>query len=185
MAENSMSAEPGDESPEQNAANPIPVVRQISWPMAAAQVAALGALMLAGWLVVGSENGVVAGAFLYLLYSFGSRAVLLRRFRRGMRLLAMGRYQDAIQAFEDSEAFLARHAWIDRYRALTLMSPSKAGYHEMSLNNIAVSHLMLGNVATAKEYYERALREHPDSAMAKHALITIRGIEDSTLNSEE
>jgi TolA-binding protein len=59
-----------------------------------------------------------------------------------------------------------------------MMSPSAISYREMALVNIAFSVSQLGQGTDAKEYYQRALDEFPNSAMAKAALRLIESVEN-------
>jgi hypothetical protein len=76
---------------------------------------------------------------LVVTYSLGSRMFIARAHRRGMRLSRSQQYAAAIQAYGESYDFFARHTWIDRFRAITMMSPSAISYCEMGLRNIAFS----------------------------------------------
>jgi hypothetical protein len=64
---------------------------------------------------------------------------IAREHRRGMRLYRSQPYAAAIQAYGESYDFFARHEWIDRFRAITMMSPSAISNREMGLCNIAFS----------------------------------------------
>ncbi len=68
---------------------------------------------------------------------------IARAHRRGMRLYRSQQYAAAIQSFGESYDFFARHEWIDRFRAITMMSPSAISYREMALCNIAFGHRKL------------------------------------------
>jgi len=157
--------------------NRMPVVRQISWLATIPQFAALGVAMGLGWAFMGSAEGFVWGAAVYLAYSFGSRALIPYHHRRGIRLSAGGRYREAIREYEASYDFFIRHAWLDRFRSVVMMSPSAVGYREMALVNMAYCHGQLGNGSEAKKYYERALREFPESSIAKSALRFIESVQ--------
>lgn len=155
----------------------MPVVRQTSWPATIPQVAAIVIATSIGWFLTRSSEGVIWGTLVYLVYSFGSRSVLLRAHRRGMHHLRLQQYTEAIRAFESSYSFFSRSPWIDRYRSITMMSPSAISYREMALVNIAFSYSQLGQGISAKESYQRALDEFPNSAWAKAALRLIESVE--------
>jgi tetratricopeptide (TPR) repeat protein len=148
----------------------VPVVRQISWPAVLLQLAAVGGAIAVGVYVVRTSDGMILGAAVYLTYSIGSRMLIARDHRRGMRLVHNQEYAAAIQAFEDSYSFFARNTWIDRFRAVVMMSASGISYREMALCNIAFCHSQLGDGEKAGSYYRQALDEFPNSGLATAAL---------------
>lgn len=136
------------------------VIRKISWSATALQVALLlGAYALAFW--AGGDRGglLVIGA--YFVHSRGSRWLLTGAHRRGMRFFRAGHFEDAIAQYEQSYAFFSRHAWLDRYRALTMLSPSATSYREMALFNIANCQTRLGDRAAADVTLRRLMAEFP------------------------
>ncbi len=133
-----------------------------------------------GWLLTTSSSGVFLGATVYLTYSIASRLVIPSAHRRGMRLMQSGHFEEAIQSYTESYEFFTRHAWLDRCRSLTMMSPSAISYREMALINIAVAYNQIDHGDLAKAYYARALEEFPNSAMATTALKMIEAIEHAS-----
>src|SRR5688572_13025657 len=106
----------------------VPVIRELSWPAVIPQMIALGCAVAIGWFFVSTPNGIALGAAAYLAYSFGSRRLLLRDHRRGMRLVRNHNFEAAIPAFEKSYEFFRRYAWADRFRSVVMMSPSASSY---------------------------------------------------------
>lgn len=104
------------------------------------------------------------GAFLLL------RNLIPRNHRKGVRLFKAGNYTQAIIEFQKSYDFFIRHPWIDRYRFIVLLSSSRLSYTEMALVNAAFCYAQTGNGQKAAEYYERTLRQFPDSEIAKSGL---------------
>ena len=156
----------------------VPIVRRISWPGVLPQLVAVVACILISTAILGaSSNSVAMGAFCYLAYSLGSRAVLLRQHHAGIRATQAGQYEAATRHFQSSYEFLQRRPWIDRYRYIVLMSPSACSFREMALVNMAVAYVQLGRGAEATVLYERALHEFPGSVPAASALNLIRGLE--------
>ena len=109
-------------------------------------------------------------AVVYLLYSFGSKAFLLRYHREGMRLSKVQQFREAIDKFERSYGFLEEHPWLDKYRFITMLDSSALSYREMALCNIAYSHAQLGEPVEALKYYQRALTKFPESEMAQSGI---------------
>lgn len=97
--------------------------------------------------------------------------------RKGIQLYKKAQFKEAILFFERSYDFFNKHAWIDRWRSITLLSASQASYREMALVNIAFCHSQSGNGAAAKDFYAKAINEFPDSNLAKSALRLIESLE--------
>ena len=157
----------------------VPTVRPISWLAAVPQLLALAAAVTIGWFATRSSSGIFCGAAVYLIYSFGSRNRIPRAHRRGIRLSQAQQFREAIGAHKESYDFFSRHAWLDRFRSIAMMSPSAMSYREMALINIAFAYSQIGDGAKAKEYYKRAQEEFPDSGMATAALKMIESVERS------
>ncbi len=160
--------------------NKVPVVRKSSPVLVIHQFIVLAVFVLGAWVLLGERMGISAlalGAGAYLAYSFGSRALLTQSHRAGMLLTRQGRYKDAIKKYEQSHAFFSKHAWIDDYRSLVLLTPSAMSYREMALVNTAYCYAKMGKDKQAKEAYERTLHEFPDSAMAQATLKLIDAAE--------
>ena len=151
----------------------IPVVRQTSWLMVIPQLIVMLSLIVLVEIIFRPEPFILSGAYgagLYLLYSYGSRWLLLKLHRQGMQLTRQEKYQEAANKFDASYQFFTDHAWIDKYRSLTMMIPAAISYREMALINSGYCYVQLGDSAKAKMYYQKALAEFPESAMAHAAL---------------
>jgi tetratricopeptide (TPR) repeat protein len=116
------------------------------------------------------------GAVLYLAWSNISKTLLFTEHRRGVRLTFENRHEEAIQAFQATDALLRRYPWIDRYRWLVALDPSAIAYREMALCNIAFNYAQMGDARRAKAAYEYALAEFPTSEMARNALRLIESV---------
>ncbi|MGH7137545.1 MAG: tetratricopeptide repeat protein, partial [Pirellulales bacterium] len=115
-------------------------------------------------------RGVTVGAAVYLAYSIRSRIVIPRYHRRGIALVKQQQFADAIPLFRQSLEFFDRHAWIDRFRCVVLMSPSAVTYREMALANIGFCYSQIGDGDNARHYYAECLRRFPESGLARAAL---------------
>ncbi len=155
----------------------LPIVRQTSWLGAMPQLIALGMLIVCGMWLARSLAGMLYGVAAYLALSYGSRAMLTRHHKRGIRLSRTQRYDEAIREYEKSYRFFSHHPWLDRFRSIFLFSASAASYREMALINIAYCHAQLGRGREAKAAYEKTLLEFPDNDMARSAVKFIRAIE--------
>lgn len=163
----------------------MPMVSPISWVATIPQLVALTTTVSMGWLITRSSLGVFMGGAVYLTYSIGSRQLILSAHWRGVRLMQSHRFEEAILAFSESYEFFTRHAWLDRYRSLTMMSPAAVSFREMALINIAVAYSQNVQGDMAKTYYQKALEEFPNSEMAAVALKMIESIENTSTNHPE
>ena len=158
-----------------------PIIRQISWRQSIPQMIILtGIIAISIFLLKGTTpiyNSIMLAAGIYLLYSFGSRYLILTAHRRGIRLFRNHNYSDAIGEFEKSYEFFSRHPWIDQWRSVILLSSSAVGYREMALLNIAFCYGQIGQGNKAKEHYQRVLSEFPGSGIATAALKMIDSVE--------
>jgi tetratricopeptide (TPR) repeat protein len=157
-----------------------PVVRRVAWPLIIPQFLTVIILTVVAYLLLRPPSWqipILISCGLYLLYSYGSRLLLIKPHREGIRLFNQRKYKEAISKFEESYRFFSTHEWIDRYRSLTLMTPAAMGFREMALINLAACYFLLGNTAKAKTYYQQALVEFPDSQMAKTALRQLEMVE--------
>ncbi len=78
---------------------------------------------------------------------------------------------------EASDASFRRHGWLDRWRLVTMLSPSAIGYREMALRNIGFFQSQLGRKEAAKTAYRRARAEFPESRVARQTLKMIETFE--------
>lgn len=152
------------------------IQRQTSWLATLPQFAAIAIAVTIGWIIA-AEMGIYIGVLIYLIYSFGSRRTLARHHRRGMQLTRAEKYADAIDAFNASLAFFTRHAWLDRFRSLFLMTPSNTCYREMAMVNMAYCEFHLGNISKAREIYTQTLDQFPTNTLAISGLEAIRQLE--------
>ena len=157
-----------------------PVVRPYAWVSIPIHLGVMAGFVALAHLLLrpaSPDTALIAGAVAYLVLSRGSRAVLAREHTRGMRAVRAKRYAEAIPHFEASYDFFTRHAWIDRWRYVVLLSSNAIPYREMALCNIAYCHAQLGDAARTTAYYERALEEFPGSVLARTCLDRIRATE--------
>ncbi|MBN4072924.1 tetratricopeptide repeat protein [Crocinitomix catalasitica] len=157
-----------------------PVITQIQWISVIPQVVILAGLIFA-FRELDNQTGIIVGAAIYLLISVSVRTMLTANHRTGIRLVKKKKFKEAIKEFESSYNYFKKKNWIDKFRSITLLSPSRISYSEMALNNIAFCYGQLGNGKKALEYYEKTLKRFPESVLA------ITGIQmlKSMTNEEE
>ena len=112
-----------------------------------------------------------------IAYMIAARRLIAAHHRRGCRAFARGDLETAIAEMEASDAFFLRHGWLDRWRLVTMLSPSAIGYREMALLNIGFFQSQLGRKEAAKTAYRRALAEFPESRVARQTLKMIETFE--------
>lgn len=158
-------------------ASGTPVIRQINWLAIALHLCIFVALVyLFQFLQVGAPSLMAIATYLVLAYFL--RFFLAKYHRYGMMLLKRNEFEAAISNFERSYEYFQQHAWLDKFRAIFLLSSSRISYKEMALVNIAYCYSQLGEGAQAKTYYERALKEFPNSDIAKAGLNMLRAAEN-------
>ena len=121
----------------------VPVVKKIAWAYTVPQLILLFLLTLFFWkafLPSSLSMAAVYSAVVYLLYSFGSKSLLLRAHREGIYLSKLQAFREAIDQFQRSYGFLEKHSWLDKYRFITMLDSSALSYREMALVNIAYSY---------------------------------------------
>jgi tetratricopeptide (TPR) repeat protein len=151
----------------------MPVVNQGGWLSLIPHVVVIALLFVAYWLIL-DWRALYVAPLTYLALSFGLRFGIARAQRHGMKLLMQGKFREAIPHFEESYSFFSRHEWVDRWRYLILLTSSAISYREMALCNIAFAYGQAGDGLKCKEYYERALSEFPQSALARTSLNMIK-----------
>jgi len=155
-----------------------PTIKQISWISIIPQLIVMGVIMSL-WYLINPEKALLFGALTYLAISFSLRNLIPKDHRNGMKKVKNGNFKEAISDFEKSYEFFNKNEWIDKNRFLTLLSSSRISYKEMALNNIAFCYGQIGNGIKSKEFYERTLKEFPESAIAKAGLNMLNSINNN------
>ncbi len=158
-----------------------PAIRLTSWRMVIPQLVVMLLLIVLVAAVFKPQPPVLAvtiGAGIFLLYSYSIRWLLLKPHKQGLKLTFAGEYQAAIASHETSLRFFERYPWIDRFRALTLMTPSAFSFAEMALLNMAYCYGQLGDIEAAKAFYQQTLNQYPDNEVAAAALNLINAAQN-------
>jgi len=129
----------------------------------------LAVFVLIGFLV-NRAIGVVVGAGLYVALSLLLRCVIARHHRTAIRYSKRKQYEQAISEFQKSAVFFRDHEWIDRFRAVTMLSAAEMRYREMALLSLGFCYAQVGDGPNSRRSYEQCLVEFPDSEMAKSAI---------------
>lgn len=145
-----------------------PIIRQISLFAMAVQIVIMYLLIIIyNFIRIG--NPLIVAMITYLGLQMILGYAVTKNHRRGVVLHRSGKYKDAIKEFEKSYDYFKNHRWIDRFRAVVLMSSSKASFMEMALVNMAYCLREIGAKTKSKAMLDRALQEFPNSRMAKSA----------------
>lgn len=150
-----------------------PKIVQSDWKRTIPQLVILAAWFGLWFLLLPMSqrpNAAIYGVVGFFVHLVGARHFIPRAHRRGVRHLHKEQFREAIACFADSDRFFSRHPWIDRFRAVVLLSPSSWSYREMALLNMAFAHSQLGEGRKAQEYYRQVATEYPGNKMARNAL---------------
>lgn len=150
----------------------VPVVRPISWP-AVLILTLLSIIFISVFALIFDSDGIMIGAIVFAALSIVLQAVIARSHKKGMRAIKRNDFEAGIGYFQDSADFFTRNSWIDKYRAITMLSASKMSYREMALCNIAFCYSQTMQAEKAKALYEQILQEFPDNGIAYYSLNSI------------
>lgn len=158
-----------------------PTLRYWSWPHVVPQLLSLAGLILLFLLLLPARavgEAFLFGAAIYVTYSFGSRYLIPTAHRRAMKAMSLKDYDTAIDQFERSYEFFSKHCWLDKYRSVTMMSPSIWSYREMALMNVASVHVARKDFAAAEAACSRVLQEFPQNEIASSTIKMIQSTSD-------
>lgn len=163
-----------------------PVVRRIAWISLLPQLLVMVIFItISKILFAQSVFAFDIGLLSYVMSSILLRHLVPRNHRKGMRLYKAGDYTQAIHEFEKSYDFFTKYAWVDKYRYMVLLSASRMSYTEMALVNAAFCYTQVGDGRKAREYYNKALQQFPDSELAKAALRMMDSLADHSAEGED
>jgi tetratricopeptide (TPR) repeat protein len=145
-----------------------PIIRQTSIPGLLAILFLMAVLHFSGIYLL-PEHGQILAICIFFVLLFGLREIP-RDHRRGIKLIRHQKYADAIPCFLRSFEYFCRHLWLDRFRAIFLLSASAISYREMALLNVGFCYSQIGDGPNAKKYYQECLELFPDSGFATAAL---------------
>jgi hypothetical protein len=118
------------------------------------------------------------GAFAQILFSRSIKLMLMpRSVYTSTELIGQAEFNKTIPFLDNSIEYFNKHAWIDQYRILLMISSSKGSIKESLICNKAVCLLRNGNVKESKALYNRVLEEFPHSNLASSMLNIINSVE--------
>ncbi len=154
-----------------------PRSRSILWFAVANQALFLVVVSVIIWRLTGSLWIGLAGWALVAVWLRWIRSILLAPYRQGLRLIEEERFNEAAAAFEQGYRFFERFSFVDTFRAILLLSPSRMGYRELGLTNLGYAYLRAGEREKAKGAFERLQREFPHSRAAGVGLRQLAALE--------
>ena len=152
-----------------------PMPAQIAW-LAFIPHFSLMALFIAVAHFLGFHDAFTPGVITYYVVGTAMEWLAPGRQQLANRMVKKARFAEAIPKFQASYDFLSRHPWIDRWRAITLLSVSRTSLRELALTNIAFCLHQLGREQEAVTYYEQTLFQYPDNALAATELARLRSM---------
>jgi len=145
------------------------IVRPMSWGGALLTLVPLSASIALFWASgLGFDQALWAGSATYLAYRWiVVRRIILKDHRAGVLATRRGRFEEALQCFERSEAAFLKRERLDRYRAVLLGSASSHRFLTLARYNQAYAVSRLGRGAEALERLDAVLAEHSDMVPAR------------------
>lgn len=157
----------------------VPIVRQVSWP-AALLITLLWVAIIAVLVILFKKHGIFIGVVLFSLLFILLQQLIPSSHNKGMKAIKQNDFKTAIEYFKQSAEFFTKNKWIDKYRAVTLLSASKMCYREMALCNMAFCYGQTMQAEKAKALYKEILDEYPDNGIAYYALNSISTFSNHT-----
>ena len=115
-------------------------------------------------------HGIMFGLVAYLMLALLQQQLIPRHHRKALRHCKRQEYDQAIPNYQKSVEFFRDHEWVDRFRAVTMMSAAGMSYREMGLIGLGFCYAQVGDGLNARRSYEQCLEEFPDNGMAIAAL---------------
>lgn len=106
---------------------------------------------------------VLLGFAIYFLLSGYLKIIIPRAHRKGLYYLRKGEFEGAVYMFGRSYDFFNKHSYLEKYRALLLLSLSAFEYREMAIMNIIYCYEKTGNREQAKKYHSQLKKEYPNN----------------------
>ncbi len=117
----------------------------------------IGLLLIGIWWIIlrSTHKAILFGCLSYLILAWCLRFIFQKHHMNGMRFLRAKNYSHAAAAFQQSHDFFEKHAFIDKYRVITMLSSSAIPYQQMALNNMGICYLYMGEDAKALDVFKK------------------------------
>jgi len=100
------------------------------------------------------------------LYRWAARRLFLADLYQGVRHIHRGEHQQALIAFQSQYYVLEGNLWLDRFRAVALLSPTTYSFREMALLFQVAPAVQLGDAARVETLTRECLRLNPLNVFA-------------------
>lgn len=150
----------------------VPIVRAASW-LAVIVIIFVWIIFMAIFTFLFQIDGIYIGSILFFILMVLLQRLIPTSLIKGMKAIKKNDFKTALEFFNKSVDFFTQYDWVDKYRAITLLSAAKMSYREMSLCNIAFCYSQTNEGEKAKDLYEQILKEYPDNGIAYYSLNSI------------
>lgn len=150
----------------------VPIVRAASW-LAVIVIIFVWIIFMAIFTFLFQIDGIYIGSILFFILMVSLQRLIPTSLIKGMKAIKKNDFKTALEFFNKSVDFFTQYDWVDKYRAITLLSAAKMSYREMSLCNIAFCYSQTNEGEKAKDLYEQILKEYPDNGIAYYSLNSI------------
>ena len=157
----------------------VPLVRPISW-LAFLIIIIVWISFMAIFAFLFQFNGIYIGSIIFFVLSISLQQIIPASHNKGMKAIKKNDFKTALEHFNNSVDFFTRYNWVDKYRAITLLSTAKMSYREMALCNMAFCYSQKNEAEKAKDLYEQILKEYPDNGVAFYSLNSINTFSNKT-----
>ncbi len=150
----------------------VPIVRTASW-LAVIVIILVWIIFMAIFTFLFQIDGIYIGSILFFILMVLLQRLIPTSLIKGMKAIKKNDFKTALEFFNKSVDFFTQYDWVDKYRAITLLSAAKMSYREMSLCNMAFCYSQTNEGEKAKDLYEQILKEYPDNGIAYYSLNSI------------
>jgi tetratricopeptide (TPR) repeat protein len=150
----------------------VPIVRTASW-LAVIVIILVWIIFMAVFTFLFQIDGIYIGSILFFILMVLLQRLIPTSLIKGMKAIKKNDFKTALEFFNKSVDFFTQYDWVDKYRAITLLSAAKMSYREMSLCNMAFCYSQTNEGEKAKDLYEQILKEYPDNGIAYYSLNSI------------
>lgn len=150
----------------------VPIVRTASW-LSVIVIIFVWIIFMAIFTFLFQIDGIYIGSILFFILMVSLQRLIPTSLLKGMKAIKKNDFKTALEFFNKSVDFFTQYDWVDKYRAITLLSAAKMSYREMSLCNMAFCYSQTNEAEKTKDLYEQILKEYPDNGIAYYSLNSI------------
>lgn len=151
----------------------VPVFRPVSW-LAFLIIILIWIIFMAIFAFLFQFEGIYIGSIIFFILSVSLQQIIPASHNKGAKAIKKKDFKTALEYFSESVDFFTRYDWVDKYRAITLLTTAKMSYREMALCNMAFCYSQTNEAEKAKNLYEQILKEYPNNGVAFYSLNSIK-----------